>query len=1299
MNTNNKKEIQNKNMYDVSSYSDKELLDVLDLTNPTDRELEAKIIFSINKYRNIQNESGDELVRFFEDIYSHFFETSDDNKSDDDDNIIEGIDEEIEEAEELPTNNEILATLENENYMEPSKARMEKVMSYTKDLEYTKGQINPLLQQTVTRVITIDSQYRQDKRSPTTDFTLNLSEPLKDVVLMKLYSVEIPYVWWTINSSFGSNFFILKGNVPGIDNGNHDHQIEITPGNYSPSELSETINESITSIKNISTDIDFGGTAMQYNKYSSLITMNTEIYKQYNETSYYLNFPGLTPQPTDESDVNYFEIRSKSIPSFLGFTDISYNFTSVNSLPLTSSPDTYRYTLTSANNSFTVEKFIRVPNSTAEVIDLTFTVTLSLTMGLAYTRSAINANLQKVIEENQYLNDESKIERINKDDHSYFKLSLKANRLTTSNVPNSKIRIRFPTETISETPPSLLPIWTGTASCFRFINKEYVLNDIYSDVPPLAQQTDSFSVTTSPYIYLKNIASGYDVSKNDYRIDIPNTDISYNVNTYIQEINNRITDASNGEILNSSNVAYKTSEGRFKMQFDILKTITTGKYKVDFTNTIFNTVMNFNETYDLSEGINKIDVTFNYKNSYTMPDTKLLSVTAKQDDNYVGSDLSYTLYSSNTSTIVSSGTLFISSGTLFNEINNLFENFQDESNEYIFAGSYLDINVSSEDNTTINASLYLNINKQLTEQSYSIQFLEDISYSVTNPIFQIEQGANVDVGGETVPYLKYNSKTDTVSMITDEEDLDIGILRDKGLFGSESTIAITDDVMEYTLDIQNTTKYVIDSSYLMYISIGTPDVINPDYGRSALYNSPVPYGYLIPSPSDASYSSLFALQEAIKSKFELFSDLEGSIIELIDNTNGTAKVKLSLQIKQQYYFNSWNKHLNIDHAMIDNMFPLLNSTIPSVDDVNRQFTDISFSDDIDGTTVLGIQSNSYILQNLITLTNATNKIELIAYEDGVLANENNIIIELNIKDDDNIDIRYTRDMLLDAINNGFNGTVASESSIGVTTIEGTEFININITVNKEYRAKDYRISFFDPSSFVKCYVGVSSVRNTTWDSTLGWILGYREYTVYDLSNYESTDGSSIISLTADTGISTELFNYFMLCIDDYNQSHLNDGLITITTRDTEVPLPSYATRANFICDPVTGKKIYNTETRTDYNKLTEKQIQSLVSKANTTASETNATTGNVSSKIYGSTPFASDVFGVIPLKLSGRSNGETIVEFGGTLQNQQRQYFGPVNIRRMSVKLISDRGNVVDFNNANWSFSLICEQLYKPQQT
>ena len=65
----------------------------------------------------------------------------------------------------------------------------------------------------------------------------------------------------------------------------------------------------------------------------------------------------------------------------------------------------------------------------------------------------------------------------------------------------------------------------------------------------MVQQTDQFQVTTSPYIYLKNIEPGYDISSNDYRIDIPNSDTLYNVNFYIQEINNRIMDASNGEIL------------------------------------------------------------------------------------------------------------------------------------------------------------------------------------------------------------------------------------------------------------------------------------------------------------------------------------------------------------------------------------------------------------------------------------------------------------------------------------------------------------------------------------------------------------------------------------------------------------------------------------------------------------------------------------------------------------------------------------------------------------------------------
>ena len=59
--------------YDVNNYSEEELLQILDLQDPSDRELEAKILFNINKYMHIGNASAKHLVEFFEDIYKHFF--------------------------------------------------------------------------------------------------------------------------------------------------------------------------------------------------------------------------------------------------------------------------------------------------------------------------------------------------------------------------------------------------------------------------------------------------------------------------------------------------------------------------------------------------------------------------------------------------------------------------------------------------------------------------------------------------------------------------------------------------------------------------------------------------------------------------------------------------------------------------------------------------------------------------------------------------------------------------------------------------------------------------------------------------------------------------------------------------------------------------------------------------------------------------------------------------------------------------------------------------------------------------
>jgi hypothetical protein len=71
---NNKMMKKTENIYDVNVYSDTELYNMLDLINPSDRELEAKILFLFNKYKNMQTPSGNDLAKFFSDIYDRFFE-------------------------------------------------------------------------------------------------------------------------------------------------------------------------------------------------------------------------------------------------------------------------------------------------------------------------------------------------------------------------------------------------------------------------------------------------------------------------------------------------------------------------------------------------------------------------------------------------------------------------------------------------------------------------------------------------------------------------------------------------------------------------------------------------------------------------------------------------------------------------------------------------------------------------------------------------------------------------------------------------------------------------------------------------------------------------------------------------------------------------------------------------------------------------------------------------------------------------------------------------------------------------
>jgi hypothetical protein len=285
-------------------------------------------------------------------------------------------------------------------------------------------------------------------------------------------------------------------------------------------------------------------------------------------------------------------------------------------------------------------------------------------------------------------------------------------------------------------------------------------------------------------------------------------------------------------------------------------------------------------------------------------------------------------------------------------------------------------------------------------------------------------------------------------------------------------------------------------------------------------------------------------------------------------------------------------------------------------------------------------------------------------------------------------IYTTTIQLFDAINNALtNNPLTTGSYITSIPIGTLEYTKFRININKVFTANDYSIVFYDTISFVKCYVGDSSVRNTTWDTTLGWILGFQANQVYALSDYINP-ATNIATITGDTSVNVNLYNYLLLSLDDFNQNRLNDGVVTITKNQISLPLPSYSSMSNFTCD-ISGNQISSGSTNVATNNLTLNQVYSLNQTLNAQQNQP---------KTYTTGPFVKDVFAFIPLKLAGLQNGQVFSESSGQLQQQERLYFGPVNIHRMSVTLYNDKGTVLDLNGTNFSFSFLCEQLYQKQK-
>jgi hypothetical protein len=274
----------------------------------------------------------------------------------------------------------------------------------------------------------------------------------------------------------------------------------------------------------------------------------------------------------------------------------------------------------------------------------------------------------------------------------------------------------------------------------------------------------------------------------------------------------------------------------------------------------------------------------------------------------------------------------------------------------------------------------------------------------------------------------------------------------------------------------------------------------------------------------------------------------------------------------------------------------------------------------------------------------------------------------------------------------------------------------NGSLGSFYISTSTQIIFYDFTNVLQCEVNCLSKSNHYFNNTLGWIMGYRlPYYNVDISG---NIAPSILDLNGT--------KYLILVIDDYNQNHVNNSLVSISQFTNTLKMPMYyspdipytclspAQQGNNLNEIIAGAKVeslLNDQTTNVQNglliagKYQQDYTNTKISLPSAPRTLTNAQLYTINSinnnnnnltNYLAKAPTSSDILAIIPVKTStGVPTGSLLVEFSGSLQDNTRTYFGPVNIERLAVKLLDDKGNVLNLNGNDWCVTLIAECLYQ----
>jgi hypothetical protein len=345
---------QNKNYeFDVEKYTIPELFNILRLNDKSKENISEHmenmiITYSNNIKNNESNESKNHHTRFIHFLkqarkkilkYLNYSEV-DYSESNTDYNIIRDqfnileIGVNNEPVQLKPTNYEII---HSKSIVDGSQHNITKnkivPVVYTNDWKYPAGVINPIEKRFITKIINIDSLFRENYATTlSSNFMWVLPENLNNVISMKITSIEIPYSWFVISEKAKNNKFTINlFNISGQSD--ITHTITIPDGNY----MAETFVVYLTNyFQNIGNGLQFLYATVNVDNTKTIIRarINTDVGgfpSPYDPTDslYSPNFY-FTIDFISEYETNFGKNFKKSLGWFLGFRKPLYTVTKDN---------------------------------------------------------------------------------------------------------------------------------------------------------------------------------------------------------------------------------------------------------------------------------------------------------------------------------------------------------------------------------------------------------------------------------------------------------------------------------------------------------------------------------------------------------------------------------------------------------------------------------------------------------------------------------------------------------------------------------------------------------------------------------------------------------------------------------------------------------------------------------------------------------------------------------------------------------------------------------------------------------